>query len=78
MCELCERKKITKWYHEDNICWIANCKTCGNPMIVLKHHGEPTEEELSHLKQISQRLFPDKKWRGIRKKIKDHWHEHFV
>jgi len=47
-------------------------------MMVLKHHGEPTEEELEHLKAVSMEQFPDKVWRGYRRKIKDHWHEHLI
>ena len=45
---------------------------------MLNHHGEPTPEELEHLKMVSQRLFPDKKWRGFRRIIQNHWHEHFL
>ena len=47
-------------------------------MIVLNHHGEPTPKELEHMKIISKKLFPDKRWRGIRRQLKDHFHEHFV
>ena len=24
-CMLCQAKKITPWFHEDEICWIAEC-----------------------------------------------------
>ena len=78
VCELCKAEKITEWLYEDEVCWIAKCKTCNGWMIVLRHHGEPTEGELQHLQKVSKRFFPDKKWRGFRRVIKDHWHEHFV
>lgn len=78
LCPLCRADKITPWIYEDEVCWIAKCKTCGGDMIVLWHHGEPTLKELDHLKKVSQKIFPDKKWRGYRRMIKDHWHEHFI
>lgn len=78
MCPLCKADKLTKWYYEDDVCWVADCKTCGIPMIVLKHHGEPNKNELHHLKNISNNLFPRKRWRGFRRDIKDHWHEHLI
>jgi len=82
VCELCEmiesRDYKTHLYHEDEVCVIVDCLTCGIPMMVLKHHGEPTEEELEHLKAVSMEQFPDKVWRGYRRKIKDHWHEHLI
>jgi hypothetical protein len=24
-CDLCEAARITPWFHEDDICWIAEC-----------------------------------------------------
>ena len=37
-CELCEAAKITEWFHEDELCWIAECEICAVPMVVWKHH----------------------------------------
>jgi len=79
-CPLCPPvEHITEWKYEDHICYICKCanKNCGLWMIVLKHHGEPTEGELQYLQRVSKRFFPDKKWRGIRRQILGHWHEHF-
>ncbi len=77
-CILCRKEKLTHWFYDDHICWIAECKTCGRPMIVLDHHGEPTAEELEHIKQVSKKVFPDKQFRGYRRRIFDHFHEHLV
>jgi len=30
-CDLCEAARITPWYHEDDICWIAECEICAGP-----------------------------------------------
>jgi len=49
-CPLCriyeEREIITRYYYENNIVIIVDCKTCGVPMVVLKRHTDiPTAEE---------------------------------
>jgi len=38
VCDLCLAEKLTKWYYEDDICWIADCKSCKIPMLVFKQH----------------------------------------
>ena len=80
-CPLCppvERK--TEWKHEDEICFICRCDDpkCGKFMIVLKRHGEPTEGELLYLQRVTRWFFPGKHFRGYRRKILTHWHEHLV
>ncbi|HYU39818.1 MAG TPA: hypothetical protein VEM59_08275 [Acidimicrobiia bacterium] len=49
-CDLCEAARITPWYHEDEICWIAECEICAVPMVVSRKHGEaPSAAELEHM-----------------------------
>ncbi len=49
-CDLCEAAKITEWYHEDDVCWIAECEICSTPMVVWKSHSiEPSTDELAHM-----------------------------
>ena len=49
-CDLCEAARITPWYHEDDICWIAECEICAVPMVVWRGHGtEPPAGELEHM-----------------------------
>lgn len=78
LCKLAKGNIITNLYWEDEICVIVDCSSCGLPQIVLKHHGEPSEKELEHMKMMSKKLFPDKKWRGVRRQIQGHFHEHFI
>ena len=33
-CELCEAAHLTTWYHDDEVCWIADCEICDVPMVV--------------------------------------------
>jgi len=76
-CELCRAEHLTEWKHEDNICWVARCKTHPNQwLIVLKRHtAYPTQEELSHLKKIALKLFPEIHFREGAS-IRDHYHLH--
>ena len=81
-CPLCEREKLTHWYYEDLVCWVADCLTCGpgHPVIVIKwHRSELTNDEKRYFLKIIHDLFPD--YRGIRTKarqIKDHAHYHIL
>ncbi len=38
-CDLCRAARITPWYHEDEICWIAECEICAVPMVVSLRQG---------------------------------------
>ena len=49
-CDLCEAARITPWFHEDDICWIAECEICAVPMVVWRFHGvEPPADHLEHM-----------------------------
>ena len=49
-CDLCEAARITPWFHEDDVCWIAECEICYVPMVVWRLHGtEPPAEHLAHM-----------------------------
>lgn len=78
-CPLCERGKVSHWYLEDDICWVADCITFGLPMIVLKRHTmDPTDQELNHLKSVVNNLFPSKGLRKGQRRRADHLHWHIV
>ena len=47
---LCAAERITPWYHEDEVCWIADCEICATPMVVWRWHGvDPPAAELEHM-----------------------------
>ena len=49
-CDLCEAARITPWFHEDDICWIAECEICAVPMVVWRSHGvTPPSDQLAHM-----------------------------
>ncbi len=39
-CDLCEAAKITPWFYDDDVCWIAECEICETPMVVWRFHGK--------------------------------------
>ena len=45
-CELCEAARVTEWYHEDDVCWVAECEACFVPMVVWKRHDPNPPEEV--------------------------------
>jgi len=77
-CPLCERERLTTWYHEDNICYICDCTTCGVPMVVLKEHRKPIKNELEHMINLARKQFnmETNTFDFSMRKIKNHFHFH--
>ena len=82
-CELCQADRYTHWYHEDDVCWIADCEICAVPMVVWKHHGtEPTPADLDHmlaqLSAIGDQRFGEGGWTidRVMRQIPAHFHAH--
>ncbi|MDY7102549.1 MAG: hypothetical protein S0880_15320 [Actinomycetota bacterium] len=81
-CELCEAARFTHWYHEDDVCWVADCEACDTPMVVWKRHGtEPADAEVEHmlarLREAGAARFDDggKVDRTMRQ-VPEHFHAH--
>ena len=50
-CDLCEAARITPWYHECEMCWIAECEICAVPMAVWREHGtDPPAAVRDHMR----------------------------
>lgn len=80
-CELCEAARITHWFHEDDVCWIAECEICDTPMVVWRWHGtQPDESELTHmherLSEVARGCFDDFRIDSHMRNIPDHYHAH--
>jgi hypothetical protein len=81
-CELCEAARLTEWYHEDELCWIAECEACSVPMVVWKvHDPDPPEEVRAELlarlgavltERGADPWYVDERLRSI----PDHYHAH--
>lgn len=78
-CPLCRKEKLTRWFHSDEVCWVAYCSSHPDKiLIVLNRHARlPTPEEAEYMSQIADKLFPGKAWRYPRS-ILDHFHLHEV
>ncbi|HMC52715.1 MAG TPA: hypothetical protein VKI64_08150 [Acidimicrobiales bacterium] len=83
VCELCEAARMTTWYHEDEVCWVADCEICMVPMVVWKRHGaEPSEDEVAHMLDRLSRVAAARFGEGgydldqVMRQIPDHFHAH--
>jgi len=80
-CDLCEAARISPWFHEDDICWIAECTICATPMVVWRSHGTaPPAHELEHmaarLAEVATAELGDHWIDGNMRNIPDHFHAH--
>jgi hypothetical protein len=82
-CELCEAARFTPWYHEDDVCWVAECEACSVPMVVWNGHGnEPPDEARQHmlasLERVATELYGEDGYRvdPVMRQIPDHFHAH--
>ena len=80
-CDLCRAKKITPWYQEDDICWIAECDVCDTPMVVWRWHGTaPPAEHVAHMRarpnEVALAHFGECWVDDHMRNIPDHWHAH--
>jgi hypothetical protein len=80
-CMLCQAKKITQWFHEDDVCWIAECDICAVPMVVWRFHGvRPPEEHLAHMRariaEVATREVGEYFIDDHMRNIPDHYHAH--
>ena len=81
-CDLCEAARITHWFHEDDVCWIAECEICATPMVVWRWHGtEPPATSTSPTCTPSwlgwsPSVFDDHYVDDNMRNIPDHYHAH--
>ena len=81
VCDLCQAAQITPWYHEDDVCWIAECEVCAVPMVVWRVHGtEPSDEDRAHmleqLGRVATERLGEHRIDGNIRNIPDHFHVH--
>jgi hypothetical protein len=81
-CELCEAARMTEWFHDDELCWAAECESCGVPMVVWKRHDPNPPEEvrvvlLTVLAGVAETWFPEGYWvDDALRSIPGHYHAH--
>jgi len=74
---------MTTWYHEDDVCWVADCEICSVPMVVWREHGaEPPAAAVEHMIEMLTRVaaeqFADTTFSvdRVMRQIPDHFHAH--
>lgn len=45
-CMLCAAERLTEWFYEDEVCWVAECEQCCVPMVVWKEHDAAPHEQI--------------------------------
>jgi Zn ribbon nucleic-acid-binding protein len=82
-CDLCEAARLTAWHYEDDVCFVADCESCGVPMVVWRRHGaEPPEEVRRHLLGVLERVASEILGASgfridtVMRQIPDHFHAH--
>jgi hypothetical protein len=80
-CDLCEAARISPWYHEDDVCWIADCELCDTPMVVWRNHGtQPPDDHRAHmlaaLAHVADTVFDAHYVDDHMRNIPDHYHAH--
>src|SRR5512145_1002289 len=78
-CDLCRAKKITPWYHEDEVGWIAECDVCDTRMVVWRRHGtQPPAEARAHmlarLGEVATQRLGEYRVDDNMRNIPDHFH----
>jgi hypothetical protein len=73
---------MTTWWFDDEVCWIAECESCGVPMVVWKSHSAdppPAVREylLKRLQDVAGVHGPTPFWIDeTLRTIPDHYHAH--
>lgn len=77
-CDLCDAKPITPRLHEDDLCWIADCRFCRVPMVVWRaHQRTPPAAVRAHMHERLAAVTPFDHYVDDRmRKIPDHYHAH--
>ena len=81
-CELCSASRLTTWWFEDDLCWVAECDSCGVPMVVWKSHDPDPPVEVKtalweRLSEVADLHGPQRYWIDDRlRTIPDHYHAH--
>ena len=81
-CDLCEAARITPWFYEDDVCWIAECEVCAVPMVVWRpHDNAPPDDVKAYLHEqlavvVAKHFSFDHYVDDNMRNIPDHYHAH--
>jgi len=81
-CLLCQAERITPWYLDEGLCWIAECSVCTLPMVVLRAHQQDPDDQVkaelhARLAGVVTEHFTFEHWVDDEmRRIPDHYHAH--
>ena len=81
-CELCAAVRMTTWWFDDEVCWVAECDACGVPMVVWKVHDPDPPAAVKaalwdRLRTVADTHGPSHYWIDDRlRTIPGHYHAH--
>ncbi|CAB4877310.1 unannotated protein [freshwater metagenome] len=81
-CDLCEAARITPWFYEDDVCWIAECEICCVPMVVWREHDALPSQEVKDYLHLQLELVVATHFDFVHyvddnmRNIPDHYHAH--
>jgi len=81
-CELCEAARMSEWFFEDDECWIAECESCGVPMVVWRTHDPHPPEDVKQRLHDKLEIVVDTHFEfemridDNMRTIPDHYHAH--
>ncbi len=81
-CDLCEAARLTRWFYEDDVCWIAECEICAVPMVVWREHSNAPSDDVKaylhrHLATVVAAHFGfDHYVDDVMRNIPNHYHAH--
>lgn len=81
-CLLCQADRITPWYLDDDLCWVAECTICTLPMVVLRGHERAPAADVkadlhARLARVVAEHFTFEHWIDDEmRRIPDHYHAH--
>jgi hypothetical protein len=81
-CELCEAERVTDWFFEDDVCWVAECESCAVPMVVWRQHDPAPSEAIksllwSRLADVATEFYDFEMYiDDSLRSIPDHYHAH--
>lgn len=82
-CELCQLKKMSKWYYEDEDIVVCDCIICKIPQVIWRKHSMSPSihiemKMVSKLAEIAEQFYGHKNFYidSTQRKIPDHLHFH--
>lgn len=81
-CELCEAARMSEWFYDDDVCWIAECESCNTPMVVWKVHDPAPPDDVKAMLHarlaavVAEHFEGEHRVDDVLRTIPTHYHAH--